>query len=106
MAINVRLSPAVDSLARAYCVRVGISVNSLIGVAVDAYLQRNAQSVLSEPPERPTVPPIQPSAPQAMPARQNAPVAVPDPKPVLPASPTKRDRQRLAEWYQRQGGAL
>ena len=106
MAINVRLSPAVDSLARAYCVRVGISVNSLIGVAVDAYLQRNAQSVLAEPPERPTVPPIQPAAPQAMPARQNVSVAATDPKPALPANPTKRDRQLLAEWYQRRGVSL
>lgn len=40
MPLLVRLSPALDLEARAYCERVGCSLNALVGIALDAYLRR------------------------------------------------------------------
>lgn len=39
MAYSLRLPPALDADARARCDRLGISLNALICVALDAYLQ-------------------------------------------------------------------
>lgn len=87
MATNIRLSPALDSLARAYCDRVGISLNSLVGVALDAYL-RGSQTP-SDPPA--AVQPVAPAPqPQISPGEQVAHLCrefarpVPAPKPKHP----------------------
>ena len=56
MAVNIRLTPQIDSLARAYCERVGISINSLVGVALDAYLQRPKSDPCQVEPEPQGVP--------------------------------------------------
>lgn len=65
MALNIRLSPALDIEARAYCERVGISLNSLVGVALDAYLRA------PEPPRSAPVEP-EPVAPAPQPAKSSA----------------------------------
>lgn len=39
MAYNLRLPPALDAEARARCERLGISLNALLCVALDAYLR-------------------------------------------------------------------
>lgn len=129
MAINIRLSPTLEALARQYCERVGISLNSLVGVSLDAYLRQSERPSVASAPEPPaSVPgpspaPVVPSAPpdpallqrhrdlkaeeqqriqrfrELKEAQQG--LAPSDPKPVLPANPTKADRTRLAQWHQR-----
>ena len=103
MAVNIRLSPSLDLAARAYCERVGISLNSLVGVALDAYLQhteRNSPVVERTPSESPVVKPAAPRAsPVGVQPTRTASSVTADPKPVLPNKPTKADRDRLAKWY-------
>lgn len=110
MAVNIRLSPQVDFLARAYCERVGISLNSLVGVALDAYLQRSetapgGASVALQPEPRPPAPVAAASAAPATakPVAPSRPVyhQPADPKPVLGPKPSKADRAKLADWYRR-----
>lgn len=104
MALNVRLSPALDTLAREYCERVGISLNSLVGVALDAYLRQSDRPAVTQPPEPPA-----PAAAVARPApdpvllQRHAELrqAFEDSKPSLPAKPSKADRRKLAEWHRR-----
>jgi hypothetical protein len=118
MAFNLRLPDALEADARARCERLGISLNALICVALDGYL-RGVQSA-AEPlqpardvgaVQRPAEPapaaaePVQPAQPrsaQTVPER-SGPWSKPDddPKPVLGAKPTPKDRKRLAEWYRR-----
>lgn len=122
MALNIRLSPALDLLARDYCERVGISLNSLVGVALDAYLR---QPEPAQPPA-PAVALAAPSAPAPDPAMRAKfeairahleqaerdkpvltaepfvqPTAPSDPKPVLGAKPSKAERAKLAAWHRR-----
>lgn len=119
MALNIRLSPALDLLARDYCERVGISLNSLVGVALDAYLR---QPEPAKPPA-PAVALAAPAAPAPAPAPEPAvrskleavhrvkpvltaerlpePVVLSDPKPVLSAKPSKAERAKLAAWHRR-----
>lgn len=67
MPFPVRLSPALDLEARAYCERVGCSLNALVGVALDAYLRRpepagpGAGGLPPEPP-KPATGAVQPPA--------------------------------------------
>lgn len=111
MAVNIRLTPQVDLLARAYCERVGISLNALVGVALDAFLQRpetapgSASAALQPQPVTPA-PVAAPSAAPAIPkpvAASPGPVGYQpaDPKPVLGPKPSKADRAKLADWYRR-----
>ncbi|MCZ4314934.1 hypothetical protein O4H66_16130 [Comamonadaceae bacterium G21597-S1] len=113
MAFNLRLPQALETDARARCERIGISLNALVCVALDAYLRG------PEPAQGPAI------APQAVAATPQPPVPPPKPeavaklselrervaKPLLTAKPvppphlvlgpkaTKADRQRLAKWY-------
>ena len=121
MALNIRLSPALDLLARDYCERVGISLNSLVGVALDAYL-RQPQPLKPAAPESvaaafvPAV--IEPAlaakrdalhelqaSQRVKPVLAAAPLvqssAMDDPKPILSAKPSKAERSKLAAWHQR-----
>ena len=117
MALNIRLSPALDLLARNYCERVGISLNSLVGVALDAYLRQPelARAVvgvdaLPAPGAAPALVP-RPAAErverveQVKPVLTAAPFGLPgtalDPRPVLGAKPSKADRSKLAAWHKR-----
>ncbi len=120
MATTLRLSPALEVETRAYCDRVGISLNSLVGVALDAYLRRSDAAQAKEFKTMPTPVSEKPSqlAPtaQAMEkldglresASQNRPVAesrpAPSygptfPKPVLSAKPSKAEKELLARWW-------
>ncbi len=120
MALNIRLSPALDSLARDYCERVGISLNSLVGVALDAYLRQPEPVrpvVAVEPLPAPVAAPAPAPDPAvraklaamreklvltAAPYKPAQPVQAPaDPRPVLGPNPTKRERSELAAWHQR-----
>lgn len=108
MAVNIRLTPEIDSLARSYCQRVGISLNSLVGVALDAYLQHaskntgSAEPTVAEPVIAKPAAPVTPAF-VGKPERPTltAPVFNVDPKPVLPAKPSKADRAKLAQWHLR-----
>lgn len=119
MALNIRLSPALDLLARDYCERVGISLNSLVGVALDAYLRQPEPAKPAAPVLPPAAPAAAAPAPVADPAvrskleavqrvkpvltaeRLPEPVALSDPKPVLSANPSKAERSELAAWHRR-----
>jgi hypothetical protein len=114
MALNIRLSPSVDLLARDYCDRVGISLNSLVGVALDAYL-RQSEPVTPAPAvaaSAPAAPPPEPSVRANLEAVQRRkllltaeplpqPVALSDPKPVLGPKSSKAERSNLAAWHRR-----
>src|SRR5450830_1186114 len=110
MALNIRLSPALDSDARAYCERVGISLNSLVGVALDAYLRQPAKVVPAAPvvaaasvAPAPAATPSPRSAKPVLTAAALAPVVriESDPKPILGPKPSKAERSKLAAWHQR-----
>jgi hypothetical protein len=116
MALTIRLAPQIETVAKSYCERVGISLNGLIGVALDAYLQRPEVA----PASAPTALQLEPQPPAPSPAASVAPVPAkpaaspwdkpvltakpwvpPEPKPVLGHNPTKKDRAKLADWYRR-----
>lgn len=125
MPFTVRLSPYLEQKARDRAELLGVSLNSLIAVALDSYLLNvdsesgAAQKILSPAPTLP--PPVAPQQPVAecheSPATASPkpaverPVTTPppiastrpvfDPKPELPKNATKRDRQLLSEWYTR-----
>lgn len=113
MAITIRLTPQIETLAKSYCERVGISLNGLIGVALDAYLQRPETAPASAPaalqPEPVTPAPAAASSPA--PAIPKPVAAIPepvggftppaDPKPYVGPNPTKREKAKLADWYRR-----
>ena len=125
MAVTIRLTPHIESLAKDYCERVGISLNSLVGVALDAYLQRPEQPPKVAPASAPAALQPEPATVAAAPAPGPEPVAKleavrrqaadkpvltapprppADPKPVLSAKPSKAERSRLAEWHRRNPG--
>lgn len=113
MAITIRLTPQIETLAKSYCERVGISLNGLIGVALDAYLQRPETAPGSAPaalqPEPVTPAPV--AARSLAPATSKPVAAIPepasgftppaDPKPYVGPNPTKREKAKLADWYRR-----
>ncbi len=113
MAVNIRLTPQVDLLARAYCERVGISLNALVGVALDAFLQRPETAPVSAPaalqPEPVTPAPVAARSPA--PATSKPVAGIPelasgftppaDPRPYVGPNPTKREKAKLADWYRR-----
>lgn len=113
MAVTIRLTPSIEALAKSYCERVGISLNGLIGVALDAYLQRPETAPASAPaalqPEPvPPAPSVAASAAQATPrpAEHDPQLlqrlhVLKDPKPVLGPNPSKADRAKIADWYRR-----
>lgn len=106
MAFSLRLPPALEADARARCERLGISLNALVCVALDAYLRAPSQSAVQHPAEGReaagaglvsvsttcTTPIEVPAAcvaapvPEPVPAPAPAPV-VPSQKPVLTAPP-------------------
>lgn len=118
MATTLRLSPALEAETRAYCERVGISLNSLVGVALDAYLRRSdpapVQVAPKPAPEKPSqlVPTAQAvekleelreAVPRPRPVIESAPY-VPKtgptfPKPVLGPKPSKAQKELLARWW-------
>ena len=101
MAFSLRLPEELEQRARDRAQAVGISLNAMVCVALDAYLRAgilHAQhgTKTPEPGERVA----------GLPQRQPVPVPTirepdPDPKPVLPSNPSKADRTRLAQWYER-----
>lgn len=128
MAFSLRLSPYLEQKARDRAELLGVSLNSLIAVALDSYLLNvdsesgAAQKIPSHTPTLP--PPVAPqqpvaerhespatASPQPIKPAVERPVTTPppiastrpvfDPKPELPKNPTKRDRQLLAQWYAR-----
>lgn len=111
MAYSLRLSDALDREARARCERLGISLNGLISVALDAYLRGpeslpKAESVAPAPqPEQPSAR-AEPANPRkakypspSLRAAGESSFAASEPKPVLGPKPSKADRSRLADWY-------
>jgi hypothetical protein len=119
MAITIRLTPQIESLAKTYCERVGISLNSLVGVALDAYLQRpepvpvsapialqpEPVAVAEAPPPSPAPAAVEPVQrhfePREKPVLTAPPWRPSEPKPVLGPNPSKAERSKLADWYRR-----
>jgi len=125
MPFTVRLSPYLEAEARSRAELLGISLNSLISVALDLHLRSSRVAVADEQVQVPQSPPLPVSSPpkspslipdrrvleSQQPVAEHPPVTTPppiasirpifDPKPELPKNATKRDRQLLSEWYAR-----
>ena len=107
MAFSLRLPEELEQRARERAQAVGISLNAMVCVALDAYLRAGiplAQHGTKPPEPEPKAPEpaervAQLQQRQPLPSRSWQPD--PDPKPVLPPNPTKADRTRLAQWYER-----
>lgn len=116
MAFSLRLPPALEADARARCERLGISLNALVCVALDAYLRAPSQSVgqtmvsaspapllapeqgevLVTPPKRLTNEPFSGSKPEEKPVLTAPPLAALVPPSVAVAPALSRvERRRL-----------
>lgn len=101
MAFSLRLPPALEADARSRCERLGISLNALLCVALDAYLRTPSQPAAQHPVEGReaaglvsvsttcTTPIEAPAACVAAPVSEpvSVPAPVPRQKPVLTAPP-------------------
>jgi len=58
MALNVRLSDKLESRARGYCEDLGISLNALISIALDAYIKDAAPTSFEGQNEAKQAPPV------------------------------------------------
>lgn len=103
MAFSLRLPPALEADARARCERLGISLNALVCVALDAYLRAPSQPAAPAAAQHPaesreaaglvsvsttcTTPLEAPAACVAAPVSEPVPAPVPRQKPVLTAPP-------------------
>ena len=99
MAFSLRLPPALEADARSRCERLGISLNALLCVALDAYLRTPSQPAAQHPAEGReaaglvsvsttcTTPVEAPAACVAAPVPEPLPAPVPRQKPVLTAPP-------------------
>lgn len=90
MASTLRLPPELDADARERCQRLGISLNALVCVALDAYL-RNPPVLAAEP-----ATPATPGLAGPSPATATAPAA------ALDAQLSRKERRKL-EALQRGG---
>lgn len=108
MAYSLRLPEDLDARARERAQAIGISLNALVCVALDAYLRSGISlpEVGSKPMEwEPKAVARDELVEKLQHVRSIArPVPDNDPKPVLPANPSKADRTRLAQWYERHPG--
>lgn len=99
MAFSLRLPPALEADARSRCERLGISLNALLCVALDAYLRTPSQPAAQHPAEGReaaglvsvsttcTTPIEAPAACVAAPVSEPVPAPVPRQKPVLTTPP-------------------
>ena len=111
MAFNLRIPAALESEARERCERLGISLNALVCVALDAYLRQGAAA--PEPAATVDAGPRDADAPgrkpdiSAAPAKSKpvltaSPFTAPArvaPKPVLGPNASKAERRALAQWH-------
>lgn len=104
MAYNLRLPDALDADARARCERLGISLNALICVALDAYLRGATQGQpQAETPINPGFAGIEPDGAVRYLAGPSLPASGPTPAaaggagraPGTPAKLSKQERREL-----------
>ena len=104
MAFSLRLPDELDQRARDRAQAVGISLNSLVCVALDAFLRGGVSTqpsgTIHTPAPAACGETVKKIAQLKQAAEQRATVSD-DPKPVLSAKPTKAERRKLAEWYRR-----
>jgi hypothetical protein len=94
MDLKIRLSESLDSRLRTHAENTGATLNSIICLAIDAFVPGGA--VLEKPlVEAPDPGPIVVEKRVIVASKQ--PLL---PKPKLSAKPTKDERRKLAEWYQ------
>lgn len=101
MAFSLRLPPALEADARARCERLGVSLNALVCVALDAYL-RAAPPVAPADSQALTLPPAPAPAPLDVPSTAPAttrkkPVLTAPPLPVPAPPPISRAERRRLE---------
>lgn len=93
MASTLRLPPELDADARERCQRLGISLNALVCVALDAYLRH--PPVLAAEPATPTAPGLAGSS--------QAAATAPAPATGAPGAQLSRKERRMLEALQRGG---
>ena len=92
MAYNLRLPAALDADARARCERLGISLNALLCVALDAYLRGATPS--PEPQDSPGAAGSEPAAAGRFVAE---PALPPAPAPLARSGPDKLSKHQRRE---------
>jgi predicted component of type VI protein secretion system len=120
MAFSLRIPPALEADARARCERLGISLNSLLCVALDAYLRAPSEPAsdgraapglvsvstscrTSEAPSPGPAPVLElvpapaPPVPRQKPVLTAPPVPAPEPAAVAPAPALDRAERRRLE---------
>lgn len=93
MDLKIRLSEGLDSRLRTHAENTGATLNSIICLAIDAFVPGGSK------PEKPLVEPRDP-APVVVEKRVIVASKQPvPPKPKLGSKPTKDDRRKLAAWH-------
>lgn len=97
MAFNLRLPPALESIARARAETIGISVNAVICVALSAYLDTPEPIVPGPSGRKPTGRLKKPG--KVSPAAPGQPLI---PRPEVGPKPTKKELAALFNWQRDQ----
>ena len=97
MDLKIRLSESLDLRLRTHAENTGATLNSIICLAIDAFLPGG---VAPEKPavEAPSFEPIAIEKRVIVASKQPVP-----PKPKLSSKPTKGERAKLAEWHRAHG---
>lgn len=85
MNLKIRLPDGLDSRLRAHSENTGATLNSIICLAIDAFLPS---------PEMPGKSPVEVEERVILTPKKQL-----SPPPVLSAKPTKEERRKLAEWH-------
>lgn len=97
MDLKIRLSESLDSRLRTHAENTGATLNSIICLAIDAFVPGGVA------PEKPTP---EAAAPEPVAVEKRVIVAskqpVP-PKPKLSSKPTKDEKRKLSEWHRAHG---
>jgi len=97
MDLKIRLPESLDQRLRTHAENTGATLNSIICLAVDAFVPGGVK------PEKPAVEapahePVKPEKRVILTPKQQIPV-----KPKLGPKPTKAERSKLAEWHRAHG---
>lgn len=97
MDLKIRLPESLDLRLRTHAENTGATLNSIICLAIDAFVPGG---VKSEKPvvSAPTFEPVEPEKPVILTPKQQIPA-----KPKLGSKPTKGERSKLAEWHRAHG---
>lgn len=102
MDLKIRFPESLEQRLRAHAQNTGATMNSIVCLAVDAFIPGGAN------PEKPAVEvpapePVKPEKPVVVASKQ--PVRSIPPKPKMSAKPTKQELRKMSEWHRLYGAA-